>query len=102
MLDHAVDGEIARALPEMQKGLAQRQPHNGQHGLARRTQDLMRVIGALHGRTDHVLAVDQGAVAIEDDQFHIRLNSGVGPCLQETARQEKNVGSCFVRRTIPA
>jgi hypothetical protein len=29
----------------------------------------VRIIGTLHGGTDHVLAVDQRAVAIEDDEF---------------------------------
>ena len=50
-------------------GPAQREAHDRQHLFARWTGDGVRVVSALHSRADHVLTVDQRAVAVEDDEF---------------------------------
>ncbi len=73
LFDHAVERESIVSASEHLEGFAQRQPDNRQHSLAWRAHDFMGVISALHGGADHVLAVHQRAVTIEDNKFH-RVN----------------------------
>ncbi len=55
--------------------LGKRQPDDGQHFLARQVLEAMRVEGMVHRRDDHVLTVDQRAVAIENDEAEGRGHS---------------------------
>ena len=67
--------------------LIERQADNGEHLLARQRIETMRGEGAVHRGDDHVLAVDQRAIAIENDKAEGRgqkfpaFNFSVTPAL---------------------
>src|SRR3954451_19909053 len=56
-------------VPELRKRLDQREPDHRKQRLALRQRNAVRPISLRHGADDHVLAVDEGAVAIKDYQF---------------------------------
>src|SRR5690606_26459348 len=57
---------------ERRHGLVKRQADDREHLLARQDGEPMRLEGMGHRRDDHVLAVDQRAVTIEDDEANWR------------------------------
>ena len=63
----ACNRELCAALAEFRKRLGQRQADDREHGLALRNREVVGQIGPAHRGADHVLAVDQGAVAVKDD-----------------------------------
>ena len=72
-LGDAPDHRVVALRQQPADRLRQRQPDDRQRPLARRRRDAVRREGAVHRRHDHVLAIDDGAVAIEDDEVHGRI-----------------------------
>jgi hypothetical protein len=66
---HAGDREAHHAASELLERLRQREPDHRQQRFAVRNGQRLRAVDLAHRRENHVLAVDERAVAIKHNQF---------------------------------
>ena len=82
---------------EARNGRVERQADDAHHGLARGREKALGDEGRVHGGDDVMLAVDERAVAVEDDEVHGQAYSTAGmQTIRRTAAARANPGGQFM------